>query len=524
MLILFVTLILAMSTTAFAAKAGWVKSGSKISYNVKTSSGLVKATGLKKIGSKYFYFNKSGVLQTGWVRTEEGIRYFKKSGKTGTIGMMYIGFKKLNGRYYLFKDNGVVTIGFKKLKNQTYFFSTSKELGVRGRSIKDKWATYNGDRYYFGSNCFMQKSKWINGKYYVGSDGKLLKSTFTPDGKYVGSGGALASKSGWVKVGGKYYYYDHTAQKKAVSKFITAGGVTKYVNASGERVTGWATIGKAKYYFESDGKMVTGLQVIGGKEYYFTSDGKLAVSTTVDGYKTDADGVVIQKPADGTGKKKILVVSGHGQGDAGACSELGQEYKKTREFAKLVYQKLEASGKVDVTFYENGSESYDLYQQNVKTFGASGMNISSKITGKGSATIRKKLLTGFSQNPHILDLSQYDYILEVHFNATAYSSKDPKGDGRYKGTGFYINSNKKSYPVETKILQNIRAVNSKWVIWAGVVASSTLFNARICQELGVSYGLLETAFIDDKDDMSFYAKHKNEMAAAVANGILSYYG
>ena len=35
MLILFVTLILAMSTTAFAAKAGWVKSGKKISYNVK---------------------------------------------------------------------------------------------------------------------------------------------------------------------------------------------------------------------------------------------------------------------------------------------------------------------------------------------------------------------------------------------------------------------------------------------------------------------------------------------------------
>ena len=54
-------------------------------------------------------------------------------------------------------------------------------------------------------------------------------------------------------------------------------------------------------------------------------------------------------------------------------------------------------------------------------------------------------------------------------------------------------------------------------------ASSTLFNARICQELDVSYGLLETAFIDDGDDMKFYTANKTKMAKAVSDAIVKYF-
>ena len=36
---------------------------------------------------------------------------------------------------------------------------------------------------------------------------------------------------------------------------------------------------------------------------------------------------------------------------------------------KLIYNELKSSGKVDVTFYKNGSSNYDCYQQNAKNPG-----------------------------------------------------------------------------------------------------------------------------------------------------------
>ena len=41
---------------------------------------------------------------------------------------------------------------------------------------------------------------------------------------------------------------------------------------------------------------------------------------------------------------------------------------------------------------------------------------------------------------------------------------------------------------------------------------------------GVDYALLETAFIDDLDDMSWYNAHKREVAQAVADGIMDGFG
>ena len=87
----------------------------------------------------------------------------------------------------------------------------------------------------------------------------------------------------------------------------------------------------------------------------------------------------------------------------------------------------------------------------------------------------------------------------------------------------YINQDKKDYSIDSKIVSNV--VNkTKFKTWGGILKSAGLFNAKTCQELGVSYGLLETAFIDDKDDMTFYNKNKDEMAKAVAEAICSYFG
>lgn len=95
------------------------------------------------------------------------------------------------------------------------------------------------------------------------------------------------------------------------------------------------------------------------------------------------------------------------------------EYKYTREFAKLIYNALSGAN-LHVTLYD---QNYDLYQV---------------MSGKKSGPI-----------PNLKD---YDYVLEIHFNATAVSGKDLKGDGNFKGVGMYINSGKgKNYTIDKNI-------------------------------------------------------------------------
>lgn len=520
LMLLFLVL---MSTTALAAKTGWKQVGKKIYYYVAGEDGREKATGLRKIGKRYYYFNKNGVMKTGWVKTSEGFRYFKPTGNMGaTKGYMYTGLKTIGKYKYYFDKNGVVTTGLRTVKKKTYFFSTNKNMGVRGRSLKNRWKTVKGVKYYFKSDGTMAKNCWVNKTYYVDKNGQMLKNTVTPDGYLVGSNGKKASKNkvkGWVKINGKYHYYNASKKKLLTSCWKQVNGKYYYLDEDGVRVTGWQNIGKNRYYFNSKGVRQTGLKTLKGKTYYFDAKGRLQRNTTIDGYTIDANGVATKIPGTESGKKKILIIAGHGQGDPGATSSWGYESNYTRQFAKLIYNELKSSGKVDVTFYKNGSSNYDCYQQNAKTLGSGGLNLSSKITGKG--TNRSKVLSGIKTNPNIPVFTDYDYVLEVHFNAKG-SGKDPQGDGSYTGVGFYINSYKSKYTLENRILSKIVSLGFKrW--GSGVFASSTLFNARICQELGVSYGLLETAFIDDGDDMKFYTKNKNKMAKAVADAIVAYY-
>lgn len=520
--ILFVLMFAVMLTsTVFAEKvpAGWKQKGTKIYYYVVSGNNAqktVKAKGLHKVGKKYFYFNKSGVLQTGWVETEDGIRYFKTSGKMGSKGVMYTGLKTINKNKYYFGKDGVVLTGRRTLSNKTYYFSTSKKMGTRGKALKNTWKTTKGKKYYYGSDGVMVTNAWVNKTCYVDTNGEILKNTVTPDGYLVGEDGKKASKTkvkGWVKIQNNWKYYNASKKKFLISTWKTVKGSKYYLNADGNRVTGWQTIGKYKYYFDKNGVMQTGWQTIKGKKYYFGTNGRMVKNTTVDRYVIDEKGVATRDP---NAKAKILVIAGHGQGDPGATSSWGYESTYTRELGKLIYNQLKSSGEVDVTYYKNGSTNFDCYKQNVLTLGSAGLKISDKITGKG--TVKNKVLAGVKTNVNLPVFSDYDYVLEVHFNATA-SNKNPGGDGKYTGVGFYINSYKKNYKLEKNIVSSIVKLGFKQ--WgAGVFASSTLFNARVCQELGVDYGLLETAFIDDGDDMKFYKNNKKKIAKTIAQEIV----
>ena len=108
-------------------------------------------------------------------------------------------------------------------------------------------------------------------------------------------------------------------------------------------------------------------------------------------------------------KHKILIVPGHCRGsDSGAYSSLGDETEYTRIFAKLIVEKLKSKASVDQEYYLNGDITRSMYSLHSRYL--------SGITFTGSGANKEKVLKVLKAHPtDLVDLTQYDYVLEIHF-------------------------------------------------------------------------------------------------------------
>lgn len=439
-------------------------------------------TGFYTIGEYTYYFSAEGVRQTGWQTIDGSVYYFSTE---SPVGAMLTGRQKIGSYYYYFASDGKMKTGWVKVGSKKYYYKKSGKVGTtKGKGLTG-WNKIGSYYYYFNKNGVLQKNRWIGSKYYVDENGRRLVSTVTPDGYLVNSKGVKVSLAkGWIEIDGKYYYYKSGTK---ITGWLKVSGKYYYLDSDGVRQTGWLTLKKKTYYLDSNGVRQTGWTTINSKRYYFNSKGVLQTSTTIDGVTIDENGVATSA--------RVLLVAGHGQGDVGAYAKISgttyYEYKLTRELATLVYNALTSSGKdVAVTMYD---QDYNLYTTMYN------LTYYSKVTGPS------------------VTWTDYDYVLEIHFNAGV---SDTSGNGKYTGTAMLVHSSKSDTTIDKAIAKNIK--NLGFSYWSdGLVRRSGLLNMNLCQAAGVSYGLLETAFIDDKDDMTFYNKYKSKIATAIANGIIS---
>lgn len=176
---------------------------------------------------------------------------------------------------------------------------------------------------------------------------------------------------------------------------------------------------------------------------------------------------------------KILIICGHGEGDPGACACGYQEAALVREYAPTLQKAL--SQYAEVELFDTSKNMY------------------------------KRL-----KNGHSFNFKNYDYVLELHFNAAA---SDPTGNGKTTGTEILVHPNEKGTSVEQAILNNICALGFKN---RGVKTRTNLLNMNACKgKQGVSYALLETCFIDDMDDVKLYQANKQSIVSAITQGIVS---
>ncbi len=216
------------------------------------------------------------------------------------------------------------------------------------------------------------------------------------------------------------------------------------------------------------------------------------------------------------GKANILILCGHGEGDPGAvgCNGKYVEAAFNRDFGKRLYKELGKHKNLNVTLFDTNYNMFEHMKSATRSVG--------NFTGSGNK--KNAILEAVKKDSVILTPTDYDYVLEVHFNATAESAKDPRGNGKKKGTGVYVNVHKSrsARKIDKKIIKALKGC--KMNTWGkGIYRSSELLDARAYTEVGVNYTLLETCFIDDKDDMKFYLKKRNKMAASVAKAIAAYF-
>lgn len=95
-------------------------------------------TGYQPIENATYYFNESGVMQTGMVKIGDGTFYFDPN-----TGMQQTGFiGDMTGRYYFNTVDGRMLTGLQTIAGQSYYFDTNGKMLVG-------WQNVNGANFYF---------------------------------------------------------------------------------------------------------------------------------------------------------------------------------------------------------------------------------------------------------------------------------------------------------------------------------------------------------------------------------------
>ena len=192
-----------MLVCAGTVQAGFVQSGGNTMYQADNGSYL---TGLQKIGTEYYYFNSTGILQkNGWIKTADGKEYF--ASESGTL----LRDTWIRKTVYL-KSDGEKAKGITKIGTSLYYFSPQDGTLQKGK-LKDSegnlYITNKRGVVYSGKLFRYQKKR-----YYADETGKLAK--------------------GLTKVGNDYYFF-------RLNNGRMVSGTKKVV-------------GKDTYYFTSNGK------------------------------------------------------------------------------------------------------------------------------------------------------------------------------------------------------------------------------------------------------------------------------
>ena len=178
----------------------------------------------------------------------------------------------------------------------------------------------------------------------------------------------------------------------------------------------------------------------------------------------------------------LLLIAGHGAGDPGATSNGYQEAVETRRVAQALAWALKDY--CNVSQYPTSRNAYSDYKK-----------------GQLLATAK---------------FSQYNYVLEIHFNAYMAT----RADGVTMGVECYVPTLESNTATEEALCRNLAELGLKN---RGVKKKdySVIWSAK---KQGPRAALLEICFIDDPDDMRLYESQFAQVVQAIAKSIIDGFG
>ena len=173
------------------------------------------------IDDEYYYFDKDGVMKTGWIfngfawlyANESGVLYDEKwlfSGgnwyyfNNGCYMLSNVTAYSINGIDYDFDEDGVCLNPYATVKLHESGWAHEQGYGPLG----DKW-------YYFDADGYMACSEYRDG-YWLGADGAWVEEYSGGHWMQDSTGWWYTDNSGWypasqwLKIDGSWYYFDAT--------------------------------------------------------------------------------------------------------------------------------------------------------------------------------------------------------------------------------------------------------------------------------------------------------------------------
>ena len=283
----------------------------------------------REIKGKWYHFDRTGLMQTGWLKSGGNLYYLDPStgarrggwleydgqwyylSKDGgdDYGRMMTGWQTVKGkRYYFYKDgsmasgiwvkgryltpDGPMYTGWLEQNGQWFYMNPDKNDDNWGKA-KTGWQDIKKQRYYFYKDGSMASDTWVKGRYLT-PDGPMYTGWREENGLWYymnpdrGSDDWGRAMTGWQDIKKQRYYFYKDGHMAAD---VWVGG--RYLTPDGPMKTGWFEQNGLWYYLDKnndDGKYVTGWQDIKKKRYYFFKDGHMASNQWVKGHWLTEDG------------------------------------------------------------------------------------------------------------------------------------------------------------------------------------------------------------------------------------------
>lgn len=248
-------------------------------------------TGLQVVSNYLYYFDESGVRQSGEFKLGSYLYRFSEEDGKAVIGWYTDKTDPDNHKtYYYDPATGRAVSNLQHIGTSLYYFDANCLLKTGAQTL-------GGKRYYFdpakggAAHQGWYPSANAAGASYYGAAGYALtglQTTAIEDGIYYfdATGKRL---SGLQEIGGKWYAFSGTNDKAVVGEYsLTSGeGIRNYLfGADGAAVTGMYVTDAGRYYYGTDGVRHSGWYTDTlGRRYFFGTDGKAVV-----GHFTDAAG------------------------------------------------------------------------------------------------------------------------------------------------------------------------------------------------------------------------------------------